>query len=105
MRSSRLRNMAALIFLVVVMSLKPARAQNCGDIYNQGGCGCSGWITINYPGASQGWCENSDVEGCAQYACASEGCGGSVGYMDDSCSSNQYSAWYGFKCNPNPCER
>jgi hypothetical protein len=98
------RNLSALAFLLVFAFATPARAQNCGDIYNQGGCGCSGWLTINFPGASNSWCTNSDLEGCAEYACqqACPGSGG-VGFVDTSCSSNQWSAWYGMKCNDTMC--
>jgi hypothetical protein len=97
------RNLSAILFFVTVAFVSPTKAQSCGEILNQGGCGCSGWITINYPGASQSWCANSDLSGCAAYACSQEGCGSGVGYLDNFCSSNQWSAWYGFKCNPQAC--
>lgn len=103
MNLKHFRNISALVFLLAITYATPTQAQNCGEIYNQGGCGCSGWITINFPGASQGWCVNSDMSGCAQYACSAVGCGGGVGYMDDFCGSNQWSAWYGFKCSEFAC--
>jgi len=100
------RNVSALVFLLAITFTPPAKAQSpgCGDWYFQGGCGCSGWITINFPGQSQGWCVNSDMAGCAADAC-DYFCSQPVGYMDPFCGSNQWSSWYGFKCASGPCDQ
>jgi hypothetical protein len=105
MRFSRLfRNVSVLVFLIAVMFQVPARASCGGDVYNQGGCGCSGWITLDFQGLES--CE-IDFYGCANTACQSE-CGGGglpmdVGYIGN-CQWNEWSTWYGFKCSPYPCE-
>jgi hypothetical protein len=97
MHPSQLLKIAGVLVLGCSVALQvPVRASSsCGDVYNQGGCGCSGWITIDLPGYS--WCD-VDMEQCAAEACDQE-CGfADVGWLGE-CDFNEWSAWFGFKCN------
>lgn len=98
----RLGGSIAIVVACFMLSSSQVQANDvCGDYYNQGGCGCSGWITVNFPYGEGGSCE--DTWDCAVNICVAE-CGQySSPWSFGSCGSNEWSEWMGFKCDPFPC--
>lgn len=82
---------------------QPVYAGSCNWDYLSGGY-CGEWFTLIWDGASSscGSQNHEERKLCANTACMSQCLGALAEEPIDSCNSNEWSSWYGFRCGEIP---